>query len=52
MSGGTSIPEPEESNLYRMILYFWLTFRLHFVSLVSALAVWLLLPFRDCTPSI
>src|SRR5687767_12919942 len=21
--GGTSIPEPEESNLYRMILYFW-----------------------------
>lgn len=45
-TGGTSIPEPEESNLYRIILYFWLTFRLHFVSLVSALAVWLLLPSR------
>ena len=42
----TSLPEPEESNLYRMILYFWLTFRLHFVALVSALMVWLLLPFR------
>src|SRR5215213_9408644 len=34
-AGGTDLPEPEESNLYRMILYFWLTFRLHFVSLVS-----------------
>jgi hypothetical protein len=44
--GGSSLPEPEESNLYRMILYFWLIFRLHFVSLVSALVVWLLLPFR------
>jgi hypothetical protein len=38
------LAEPEESNLYRMILYFWLTFRLHFVSLVSALMVWLLWP--------
>ncbi len=45
-TGGTSLPEPEESNLYRMILYFWLTFRLHFISLVSALTVWLLLPYR------
>lgn len=44
--GGTTIPEPEESNLYRMILYFLLTFRLHFVSLVSAVTVWLLLPLR------
>lgn len=44
--GGTSIPEPEASNLYRMILYFMLTFRLHFISLVSAVTVWLLLPFR------
>jgi hypothetical protein len=42
-----SLPEPEESNLYRMILYFWLTFRLHFVSLVSALTVWLLWPFHN-----
>ena len=48
--GGTEIPEPEESNLYRMILYFWLTFRLHFVSLVSALVVWLLLPWRPARP--
>jgi hypothetical protein len=29
-----------------MILYFLLTFRLHFISLVSAVTVWLLLPFR------
>jgi hypothetical protein len=48
--GGTSIPEPEESNLYRMILYFLLTFRLHFISLVSALTVWLLLPFGNIRP--
>jgi len=48
--GGTSLPEPEESNLYRMILYFWLIFRLHFVALVSALVVWLLLPFRVARP--
>lgn len=44
--GGTTIPEPESSNLYRMVLYFLLTFRLHFVSLVSAVTVWLLLPLR------
>lgn len=49
-AGSTSIPEPEESNLYRMVLYFWLIFRLHFVSLVSALVVWLLLPFRVTHP--
>ena len=48
-AGSTSIPEPEESNLYRMVLYFWLIFRLHFVSLVSALVVWLL-PFRVTHP--
>src|SRR5215216_6101769 len=49
--GGTSsLAEPEESNLYRRILYFWLTFRLHFVSLVSVLTVWLLLPFRVTRP--
>ena len=40
-----------KSDLYRMILYFWLTFRLHFVALVSALVVWLLLPFRIVGPS-
>lgn len=44
--GGDTIPEPESSNVYRMILYFLLTFRLHFVSLVSAVTVWLLLPLR------
>jgi len=49
-AGGTSMPETEESNLYRMILYFLLTFRLHLVSLVSALTVWLLLPFRNIRP--
>ena len=49
-TGGVGLPEPEESNLYRMILYFWLTFRLHFVALVSALVVWLLLPFRGERP--
>jgi hypothetical protein len=49
-AGSTSIPEPEESNLYRMVLYFWLIFRLHFVSLVSALVVWLLLPLRVAPP--
>jgi hypothetical protein len=49
-TGSISIPEPEESTLYRMILYFWLIFRLHFVSLVSALVVWLLLPYRVARP--
>ena len=49
-TGGTSLPEPEESNLYRMILYFLLTFRLHFVALISALTVWLLLPYRKIRP--
>lgn len=44
------LPEPEESNLYRIILYFWLTFRLHFVSLVSAVTVWLLWPFKGMRP--
>ena len=42
-----SVPEPEESNLYRMILYFLLTFRLHFVALVSAVTVWLLWPAQN-----
>ena len=49
--GGASLPEPEESNLYRRVLYFWLAFRLHFVSLVSALTVWLLLPWRSLWPA-
>jgi hypothetical protein len=45
-----SIPEPEESNLYRMILYFLLTFRLHFVALISAVTVWLLWPVQGILP--
>lgn len=36
----------EVANLYRTFLYFWLTFRLHFVALISAVAVWLLWPLR------
>jgi hypothetical protein len=36
----------EVANLYRTFLYFWLTFRLHFVTLISAVAVWLLWPLR------
>ena len=39
---GETLGEFEESNLYRMVLYFFLTFRQHFVSLVSAVVVWLL----------
>ena len=38
--------ELEIANFYRTFLYFWLTFRLHFVTLVSAVAVWLLWPLR------
>ncbi|HEX6035763.1 MAG TPA: hypothetical protein VFY83_15080, partial [Anaerolineales bacterium] len=48
--GGTPLTVGEESNLYTRILYFWLTFRLHFVSLVSALVVWLLSPFHNIRP--
>ena len=48
--GGASLPGTEESNLYRMFLYFWLTFRLHFVALVSAVTAWLLLPYRSVRP--
>lgn len=41
---GQRVIEIEAANLYRTFLYFWLTFRLHFVTLVSAVAVWLLWP--------
>jgi len=34
----------EVATLYRTLLYFWMTFRLHFVALFSAVAVWLLWP--------
>lgn len=43
---GESAPVMEVANYYRVFLYFWLTFRLHFVTLVSAVAVWLLWPFQ------
>ncbi len=41
---GEGLGEYEQSNLYRMVLYFFLTFRQHFVSMVSAVVVWLLWP--------
>jgi hypothetical protein len=45
--GSTERVEPTETpNTYRLFLYFWLTFRLHFVALVSAVVAWLLWPFR------
>jgi hypothetical protein len=47
---GEALAQFEESNLYRMALYFFLTFRQHFVSLVSAVAVWLLWPSRLSKP--
>jgi 4-amino-4-deoxy-L-arabinose transferase-like glycosyltransferase len=47
---GEGLGEFEESNLYRMVLYFFLTFRLHFVSLVSAVVVWLLWSPRAASP--
>jgi hypothetical protein len=43
---GQGIPQAEAPNAYRVFLYFWLTFRLHFVALVSAVVVWLLWPSR------
>jgi len=47
---GQGLRQVEESNLYRMVLYFFLTFRQHFVSMVSAVAVWLLWPARLTKP--
>ena len=41
---GQGLGQVEESNLYRMVLYFFLTIRQHFVSMVSAVVVWLLWP--------
>ena len=43
---GESVEIAETPTDYRVFLYFWLTFRLHFVTLVSAVVVWLLWPFR------
>ena len=47
---GAGLGEYEESNLYRMVLYFFLTFRQHLVSMVSAVVVWLLWPTRFTKP--
>lgn len=43
---GESVEVSEVSSYYRTFLYFWLTFRLHFVTLISAVVTWLLWPFR------
>jgi hypothetical protein len=43
---GESVEVVETPNTYRIFLYFWLTFRLHFVTLISAVVVWLLWPIR------
>lgn len=43
---GESIEAVEAPNDYRIFLYFWLPFRLHFLTLMSAVVVWLLWPFR------
>ena len=43
---GQSVPVVETANYYRVFLYFWLTFRLHFVTLVGAVTVWLLWPLK------
>jgi hypothetical protein len=43
---GEGVAIQEVSNDYRVFLYFWTTFRLHFVTLISAVAAWLLWPFQ------
>ena len=43
---GVSVPAVEVANYYRVFLYFGLTFRLHFVTLVGAATVWLLWPLK------
>jgi hypothetical protein len=43
---GEKIEVSEVPNDYRTFLYFWLTFRLHFVTLVGAATVWLLWPLQ------
>jgi hypothetical protein len=43
---GESAPAMEVANYYRVFLYFWLTFRLHFVTLVGAVTAWLLWPLQ------
>jgi hypothetical protein len=43
---GESVEIAETPTDYRVFLYFWLPFRLHFVTLISPVVVWLLWPFR------
>lgn len=45
-AGAQPVPPDEKANPFTVFLYIWLTFRLHFVALVSALGVWLLWPWR------
>ncbi|MEW6028198.1 MAG: hypothetical protein ACOYZ8_12720 [Chloroflexota bacterium] len=47
---GLSDAPNEPRTLYTVFLYFWMTLRLHFVSLGSALIVWLLWPSRAPSP--
>jgi hypothetical protein len=44
--GETTVEPYEPPTDYRIFLYFWLTFRLHFLTLVSASAAWLLWPLK------
>jgi hypothetical protein len=48
VAGGKRIIDAqlEVPSLSRLFLYFWMTFRLHFVALASAVTVWLLWPVR------
>jgi len=48
VAGGQRIIDAqlEVPSLSRLFLYFWMTFRLHFVALASAVTVWLLWPVR------
>lgn len=47
---GLSDAPNEPRTLYTVFLYFWMTLRLHFISLGSALTVWLLWPSRAPRP--
>ena len=49
-AAGTFLEPTEPRNAYTVFLYFWLTLRLHFVALFSALMTWLLWPRRKGKP--
>lgn len=46
---GESVEIVETPTDYRVFLYFWLPFRLHFMTLISAVVVWLLWPVQKGT---